>query len=197
MSEMSALAENKLILMYFLDKMDIPISMGQLHEFAVAQGYMDYFMFQQYIHELVENKLAVSSVENKDTYYTLTAEGSMSLHYFMKQIPEDKVNEIIKYIRKNRNRIKRDYEVCANIFSKGANDYMVKCGVYEDDGSALVELNVAVANKSQAKTVVKNWKNNVTEIYGMLLNRLLDDKNADEMKTELEANLGITDIRGK
>jgi hypothetical protein len=74
---------------------------------------------------------------------------------------------------------------------------MVKCGVYEDDGSALVELNVSVANKSQAKTVVKNWKNNVTEIYGMLLNRLLDDKNADEMKTELEANLGITDIPKK
>jgi hypothetical protein len=31
----------------------------------------------------------------------------------------------------------------------------------------------------------------------MLLNRLLDDKNADEMKTELEANLGITDIPKK
>jgi hypothetical protein len=189
MSEISELAENKLILMYFLDKMDIPISMGQLHEFAVAQGYMDYFMFQQYIHELVDNKLAVTSVENKDTYYTLTAEGSVSLHYFMKQIPEDKVEEIIQYIRKNRNRIKRDYEVCANIFSNGPNDHLVKCGVYNDDGTALVELNVSVANMMQAKTVSKNWKKNVTSIYGMILNNLLDDKDAEEMKNELETNL--------
>jgi hypothetical protein len=65
----------------------------------------------------------------------------------------------------------------------------VKCGVYNDDGTALVELNVSVANMMQAKTVSKNWKKNVTSIYGIILNNLLDDKDAEEMKNELETNL--------
>lgn len=189
MSEIRELAENKLILMYFLDKIDIPISTGQLHEFAVEQGFMDYFMFQEYIHELVNNKLAAASVENKTTYYTLTAEGSQCLHYFFRQIPEDKLYKIQYYIRKNRSKIKRDYEVCANYFFNGVNDYICKCGVYDDDGSTLVELQLSVASKEQAKLATKNWKKNVTELYGTILNNLLDDKSAKAMETELETSL--------
>ena len=57
MSEsMSQLAENKLILLYLINKMSMPLSNSEICLFALEKDYMDYFSLQQYLGELVDSE---------------------------------------------------------------------------------------------------------------------------------------------
>lgn len=165
------IASNKLVLLFVLYQMDMAMSWTTLHDFAVPD-YMDYFDFCNYIKELNENGLVETYREKNVKYYNITESGEQSLHFFTKLIPESKRNAILSYIRKNKRRIKKEYSVYANYFFHSEDEYVVKCGVIEDD-MTLMELNVTVVTKEQAKLVRKNWKANVNEIYNHILKELL------------------------
>ncbi len=179
------MAGNKLVLLYVLYQMDMAMAWTTLHDFAVSDyNYMDYFDFCTYIKELEENGLIESYRENNVRYYNITESGEQSLHFFTKLIPESKRNAILSYIRKNKKRIKKEYSVYANYFFHSDDEYVVKCGVIEDD-LTLMELNVTVVTKEQAKLVRKNWKENVNEIYNNILKDLLKDNYVEK---ELKKN---------
>lgn len=166
------LAENKLILLFLLYQMDLPMTISQMAEFAVDGEYMDYFSFQQYLHELEEEDLIEFKVENDNNVYALKPDGEKVLNYFSKQIPNSKRTAVLDYIKKNKRRIKTEFSVVANYFYNSENDYVVKCGVYEDT-KILMEINVSVPTKEDAKLLKKNWKNNVPHLYGGILHTLL------------------------
>lgn len=173
MSNNKIMAGNKMVLLFVMYQMDMDMSWSTLHDFAVPD-YMDYFDFSTYIKELEENNLIDTYTENYTKYYTITDAGEQSLHYFSKLIPESKKNSILSFIRKNKKRIKKEYAVYANYFYYNEDEYVVKCGVIEDD-MTLLELNVTVVSKEQAKLVRKNWKENCNSIYNDLLKGLLKD----------------------
>jgi hypothetical protein len=52
------------------------------------------------------------------------------------------------------------------------NEYIVKCGVYEDK-RILMEINVSVVSRDQAKLIQNNWKSHVSEIYMNILNEMV------------------------
>ena len=81
------LAENKLILLFLMYQMDTPMSVSQLVEFAVDGEYMDYFSFQQYLHEIEDESLVETRSENDSLVYAITADGEQILNYFSDQIP--------------------------------------------------------------------------------------------------------------
>ena len=53
MTKTAIMAENKLILLYLIYQLDMPISWADLLDFAVP-NYMDYMDFQIYLQEMVE-----------------------------------------------------------------------------------------------------------------------------------------------
>ncbi len=187
-NKIQELAENKLILLFLLYQMDMPLSTAQIVDFAVQEEYMDYFSCQQYIAQLLESSMIESdTTESNTTMYTITSEGEEVLRLFSKQIAYSKRNAICEYVSNNKKRIKREFEVVANYFYNNDNDYTVKCGVYEDE-TALMEINLAVVSKEQAKAIKRNWKNNVTELYGKILSIMIDETIGKSMQDELQQN---------
>jgi hypothetical protein len=179
------LAEHKLILLFLLYQIDMPLSTAQLIDFAVEGEYMDYFACQQYITQLVDaGMLESGSADGNTTLYSITADGEEALRLFSKQIPFSKREAILKYISDNKKRIKREFEVVANYFPNGEDDYVVKCGVYEDD-TALMEISVSVVSKEHAKRIKRNWKENVTQLYGTILSVMLDENSGKKMQDRL------------
>ena len=76
------LAENKLILLYIIDKTDIPMSNLQITKLILENKFMNYFMLQQYLNELYESKfLAADTVEGKKMY-KITNTGRQTLELF-------------------------------------------------------------------------------------------------------------------
>ncbi|MDR2940756.1 MAG: DUF4364 family protein [Clostridiales bacterium] len=174
---MLRVAENKLIILYLIDKMDIPMSNSQISQFALEQDYMNYFSLQQCLAEMAASKFLESTQENNNTRYTVTDTGLQILDYFENNIPSQIRNKIINYVKDNRKILKRDFEITANYFyDHKTNEYIVKCGVYEDE-VALMELNVSVVTKDQAKIISNNWKANVSSLYSSIISQLTNPAN--------------------
>ena len=178
-------AENRLIILYLMYQMDMPLSWEHLYNFAV-NDYMDYFEFQTYITEMEQNGIIETNKDDNVTYYSLTDDGEKTVNTFSKLIPESKRKSIISYVRKNKGVIKKEYAVSANYFQYDENEYIVKCSFIEDDVT-LMELNLTVVTKDMAKQVKKNWKQNVSTIYYNLLQSLLSDDSTDsKVDTNIE-----------
>ena len=168
--------EKKLLLLYLIDKMELPLTQSQISEFALAEDYINYFSLQQFLADMVEVNYLEKSFENNSTYYNVTDQGLMALEYFKKRIPAQLKNKINKYIEQNKKSIKKDYEVIANYFyDKNSNEYIIKCGIYEDE-MTLMELTLSVVSREEAKLICKNWRDNVNNLYGDILNKLIGEK---------------------
>ena len=170
-------AENKLLLLYLIDKMEIPLTQSQISQFALEENYINYFSLQQFLADMVEVEYLEKSIENNTTYYNVTDQGLVALDYFKKRIPAQVKNKINKFVELNKKSIKKDYEVTANYFyEKTNNEYTVKCGIYEDE-TTLMELTLSVVSRDEAKLICKNWRKNVNDLYGDILVKLIGDKN--------------------
>lgn len=172
----SQLAENKLIILYLIEKMGIALSNSEICQFSLEKNYMDYFSVQQYLSELVEVGWLDKSRDNNNTRYTLTTDGEEVVNYFIRHISERAKNEINIYVHENRKRIRAEFEVTANYFLELNDDYLVKCSLFDSDGSSLMDINVAVATKEQARLICKNWKRNVNKIYSSILSSLISNE---------------------
>ena len=68
MTKTAIMAENKLILLYLIYQLDMPISWADLLDFAVP-NYMDYMDFQIYLQEMVENGIVEKLNEDNSYFY--------------------------------------------------------------------------------------------------------------------------------
>ncbi|NLK38309.1 MAG: DUF4364 family protein [Epulopiscium sp.] len=173
----SQIAENKLIILYLVEKMGIALSNSEICQFSLEKNYMDYFSVQQYLAELVEAKWLEKNRDNNNTRYILTDEGEEIINYFINHISDSVKNEINIYVQENSKRIRAEYEVTANYFLELNNDYLVKCGLCDSDGTTLMEISVSVANKDHAQRICTNWKKHVSQLYGTVLSALTSDMN--------------------
>lgn len=173
------LAEHKLIILYMLQKMGIALSNSEICQFLLEKNYMTYFAVQQYLAELVDAKWLEKTRERNSTLYTLTDEGEETVNFFLNHISEHAKNEINTYVQENQKRIRAEYAVTANYFPEINDDFLVKCGLNDDDGNVLMEISVSVVSKAQALAICRNWRKNVSHIYGAVLTDMLKDTEAE------------------
>ena len=72
----------KLIVLYMLEKLDFPLTNGQISEFILDKGYTTYFTLQQALSEMVESNLIREEFVHNRTLYHLTEEGLETIQYF-------------------------------------------------------------------------------------------------------------------
>ncbi|MDR1533382.1 MAG: DUF4364 family protein [Clostridiales bacterium] len=165
--------EDKLLLLFLLDKMEIPISGAQLQQFALQGEYMNYATLMQTLREMDESGFVEVTRDDNTTRYSATDEGITTLEYFEKKIPLPIRNKIVKYVADNRKDIKKEYEITANYFyDHPTNEFIVKCGIYEDEIMRM-EISFPVVTRNQARLICKNWKNNVSMYYGDIISELV------------------------
>lgn len=169
----SELATNKLILLYLLYKIRIPLSHAQITHFIMEKAYTDYFSLQQYLTELSDSELIIKQHDNHTTRYSIANKGIDTLKYFINRIPESIRFEIDNYIQKNRQQLKNELEITAEFIPKKHNEYIVHCKIKEND-TTLIDIDINTASKEQAKNICSNWKNNAQDLYRSILSYLTD-----------------------
>jgi len=182
------LAEHKLIILHLVQKMGISLSNSEICQFLLNKEYMDYFSVQQYLAELVEAGWLEKTKEHNNTRYTLTDEGEEVINYFQNHVKESVKEDISIYVKENSKRIRAEYAVTANYFPELNGDFLVKCSLCDDDGGPLMEISVSVVSKQQAQQICRNWRKNVSHLYGSFLTTLAlnDDENPVELKARSE-----------
>ena len=167
--------ENKLLLLYLINMMDLPMSRAQITDFVIQKELMHHFILEQNLTDMVGKKFLEASLENSadenTTRYALTEDGLDNLELLQNQIPRPVRNMITQYVEENRGKIKKGFEKTAHYFPNTDNDeYIVKCGVYDDKrGSMLMEISVPVITREQAKFIQANWNENYNSLYQRIL----------------------------
>ncbi|MCT4612276.1 MAG: DUF4364 family protein [Clostridia bacterium] len=162
---------NKLIVLYLLNNINVPISNATITQFILEKNYTDYFSLQQYLAELLNAKLIDKHEESTATFYSHTKKGLKTLNYFVNKIPENIRSEIDIYINENKTEIKKDIEVVADYIPKNDTEFIVNCKINESN-MTLLDLQINVASKEQAKLICSNWEDEHDELYSIILANL-------------------------
>jgi len=165
-------AQNKLILLYVIDRLDIPVSNLQLTKLVLENNFMNYFLLQQFLNELCESGHLSSETNEGKTFYRMTENGKKTLSYLPGHIPpgiKSRIDNTISQIRRN---IRNETLITADYVPESENEYIVTCSVGEDNFS-LVELKITVGTKNDARTICENWKNHSQAIYSEIIESLM------------------------
>ena len=165
------LTVNKLVLLYLLAKVKMPLSLSQITQIILERAYTDYFSLQQYLAEMVEAEFVIQEKESHLSWFSITDKGLETLGFFESRISIATRKELDSFIEHNWRTLRNEMEVTAEYISERENEYMVHCQVNEND-SVLIELKVNVASKKQANELCSNWRTNATTLYGEILGLL-------------------------
>ncbi len=168
------LAQNKLLLLYIIDKSKKPLTNSQISEFVLENNYMNYFLIQQFLGELVDSKfIEFSSLKEKKSY-SILQKGKLTLHYFEDRIPENIKEDINSKLKIKEKDFERESQIVSNYFKKNENEYIVNLKLVEND-ITLFSLYLNVVSKKQAKMICKQWKKQPDSIYKQIFNILLEE----------------------
>ena len=108
---------SKLILLYVLDQMEIPVTTETLNEMCCSQNnWLTYMTLTQIIPELYQARFVVSCSSNNTEYFKITQEGRDCLNFFFMKVPSSTRKEISTFIKKNRQAFKRKQEYFKDYF---------------------------------------------------------------------------------
>ena len=156
-SDNETLAEKKALILYILDKVSKPISNDALLKLVISIDNMNYFYFQQFLLDLLENKYIINYTQDDESLYELTSDGKKALSL---------VKDIIPGITKFR---------VDNNFKKTLDKFQNEVSVTSDfikiveSNQVLFELQVFAGSREQAKAISDNWNNNAEELYPKIL----------------------------
>lgn len=167
------LAQNKLLLLYIIDKSQSSLSNSQITEFVLEENYMNYFLIQQFLSELVESKFIEYTKNNESEKYILLSKGKIALECFIDRIPKEIKKDVNEKFQIEREEAKRDTQIIGDYYKKRENEYIVYLKLVENE-SILFSLNINVVSSKQAKMICEKWKSNPEIIYQNILSALID-----------------------
>ena len=106
----SSLAEHKMLVLYILNKIGKPISQKALLELITAITQLNYFYFQQFLLDLIENKYVISYKKDDELIYDITPEGKRAIELTADMIPGILKLEVDNNLKENLEEIEEVVE---------------------------------------------------------------------------------------
>lgn len=172
--------DNKIIILYILEKNSKALTVEQIAKFCEDFDDITYFDICTYIQELESNGYITESFNDAhQTLYSITNSGLSTLQELLELIPGVNLHNIKKVINKNIVKIKTDYSIDNIVLPVKNDEFKVSCYI-KDGNDELVNITMYAANKDQARNITKNWTNSAEEIYEKLLEMMTKDVQEDE-----------------
>lgn len=165
------LAESKILVLYILNRINKPVTNGELLKVVCALTDMNYFYFQQFLLDLVESKYVLYRSNGDEMVYSVTPEGKETLKLTIDAIPGIKKLRIDSNLKENIEQVEEEVSITADFIPHSETEYSVKCKVVENS-ITLFDITVFAGSREQAKQIADNWKENAKEIYPKLLDIL-------------------------
>lgn len=168
------LAENKLLVLYILEQIKLPISNNQITQVILENNLINYFTLQQYISELhAANFISYTENEGKNRI-VISDEGKKVLSLFHDRISPSKISFIEEYLQRNIHSIKKEVTVSADYTIDKNSSFIVNLKVVEND-SILIDLKLNVPTNNHAKKLCSKWNTDSSALYSDIIKLLLKD----------------------
>ncbi len=161
----------KLIILYMLDQISVPLSKSTINSFILEKGYTNFLTLQQAIGELLDNQLMLQKTEANKVMLSITPEGKDTLSYFENRISDAIKEDVRQFMIENNKELKNAYSITSNYYKSVSGEYEAQL-VAKEKGVVLVDLKISVPTKEIAEDVCLNWQKRNEEIYRMLMQKL-------------------------
>lgn len=165
-SDNETLAENKVLILYILDKINSPVSNDELLQLVLSIEDMNYFYFQQFLLDLLENKYIETYQGDKfsEQIYILTDLGKNALELTKDLIPGIIKLKIDSNIKGELQDIEEEVSIVSEFSPEDNGGFIVTCKVIEHN-KTIFEVSTFAASREQAKYISDNWKENAINLY--------------------------------
>lgn len=165
---------NKLILLFFMDKMDVSLTDSIILEACYYQNpWLEYMDCVQALNQLLETGFIYSTVRENLKYFSITPDGRTCLSHFYSRIPASIRQEITDFVKLNRTTYRRKQEYSTSYHMNADKTYTVQLKII-DPMKTTLDLKINVANKEIAKSVANKWNENAAKVYTLLYEQLVD-----------------------
>lgn len=162
----------KLILLYLLNRVEFPLTNGQICAFVAEEQYTDYFTVQETLADMVESKLLETELVRNSTFYRLTESGKETLSYFKDDISTAIRKDIETYLKENKMKLRDENAVLADYSNLETGGFSVKLQIKEKE-QCIVDMTLTVPDERQAIMFCDNWKKKSSQIYRQLMKDLM------------------------
>ena len=167
------LAEQKLLLLYIFKQIEFPISNSQITDLVLENEIMNYFTFQQYLTELKEADFIIEEIQDSNQLFTITDKGRKTLEYFITRIPKQQLEKINQLLNTKKKDLINNSEIKAEYIKLKEDEYLVTLKVIEKE-IPMINIKLNVNSNKQAKQICEKWKNKAQDLYGEIINLLVD-----------------------
>lgn len=167
------LAENKLLLLYIINIIKIPVSNTQLTELVLENNLINYFTLQQYISELISSNFVNNTNIGGSNRLAISDKGIKVLELFGERISERKREIVDAYMSVHLQKIKKEITVTADYTIEHKNNFIVNLKALEGE-NLLIDIKLNVGSNKQARELCTKWKNSSSELYSSIINLLTD-----------------------
>ena len=168
------LTENKLILLYILYKMRMPLSLDQLTVLITEHDWMYYFDMRQLLIELYESGLIQDEHRDNMVLYHITTAGLDLLMPFRKRIPLPIREQIDRYIIDHRQELLEETHVLAQYSQDSSLEYPVQLKLIEN-AQIIFQMFIPTSSEEEAKGLCERFRREGAEVYARLVHELTAD----------------------
>lgn len=176
----TALAENKVLILYILNQIPNGIIEDGLYKIISSTNDVNYFYFKEVLTDLLDSKLVgkFTKDEEEESVLRITSEGKNALSLTIDVLPGILKLKADNAFKKDFSFIENKTSIIAEFIPKSENDYTIKCKIIEKN-ETIFEVRTFAGSRDRAKKIVDNWNNNASKIYPKILDILLEDNSMD------------------
>lgn len=168
------LAENKVLILYILNKLDKDIKQDDLFQIITSINEINYFYFKQVLTDLIDSKLVGGYTKEEEQLVKITTDGKNNFTLTQNILPGIMKLKADNIFEKEFHSIEQESSVIAEFIPKSENDYTIKCKIVENN-ETIFEVQTFAGSRDRAKRIVDNWNENANTIYPKILDILLNN----------------------
>ncbi len=169
----------KLMILYMLNEVNVPLTGSHIIECLVQYRYATYFEVQQTCTELSAGGLIAAETIHHTTRYQITGEGKQTLEYYHHLIPDSFIANIAAYLKEHKIEFRKKASVIAGYTKVKNGDYAVQLRIIEKS-SSIFDMTLSAPSQEIAEQICFNWENNYMELYTHLASELLKTNAPDK-----------------
>ncbi len=170
-SNNDSLAENKVLILYILDNLNKPITSDNLLKLVLYVQEMNYFYFQQFLLDLLENKFIIGYTKDEETMYKITDKGRQTLELTNDLLPGILKLKIDTALKVRVDEVQNEVHPTSDFTPINEDNFTVKCNLVENN-MTIFGIKLTASSREQAKLISQKWENNYNEIYAIVMELL-------------------------
>lgn len=170
---------NKLILLFVLEKIEIPLSENSILDICSSRNnWINYMECKEILYQLKEVGFIYSVDQSEEeARYNITMEGTNCLLHFYRRIPLQMREEIAEFTKQNRLSFKRSQEYLADYEKIDDGSYNLNLKIRSPMSSEpMFKLELRAPSRTSAINACKLWRDKAPLIYESVFENLIEEE---------------------